>query len=112
VSVAPNEIPLQSQRKVNLAHKPRGSRHPGQSQLVTSHPTALINTATQMQQSQVAQSEQILVLKKTKETQATGALTLLQALPLATSGRLGIDQVSLLHRIPISIIQITGSLAG
>ena len=42
-----------------------------------------------MQQSQVAQTAQFWVLKKAKDLQATGALTLLQALPLATSGNLG-----------------------
>jgi len=52
-------------------------------------PTALINAATQMQQSQVTQTAQVLVLKKAMDIQATGALALLQALPLATSGNLG-----------------------
>jgi hypothetical protein len=42
-----------------------------------------------MQQSQVAQTAQVLVLKKAMDLQATGALALLQALPLATSGHLG-----------------------
>jgi hypothetical protein len=42
-----------------------------------------------MQQSQVAQTAQVLVLKKAMDLQATGALALLQALPLATSGPLG-----------------------
>jgi len=42
-----------------------------------------------MQQSQVAQTAQVLVLKKAMDIQATGALALLQALPLATSGNLG-----------------------
>ena len=40
-------------------------------------------------QSQVAQTAQVLVLKKAMDIQATGALALLQALPLATSGNLG-----------------------
>jgi len=52
-------------------------------------PTALINASTQMQQSQVTQTAQVLVLKKAMDIQATGALALLQALPLATSGNLG-----------------------
>ncbi len=52
-------------------------------------PTALVNASTQMQQSQVAQAAQILVLKKAMDIQASGALGLLQALPLATSGNLG-----------------------
>lgn len=52
-------------------------------------PAALVNAATQMQQSQVAQTAQVLVLKKAMDLQATGALALLQALPLATSGNLG-----------------------
>ena len=51
--------------------------------------TALVNASTQMQQSQVAQRAQVLVLKKAMDIQATGALALLQALPLATSGNLG-----------------------
>lgn len=42
-----------------------------------------------MQQSQVAQTAQILVLKNAMDIQATRALALLQALPLATSGNLG-----------------------
>ena len=45
-------------------------------------PTALVSAATQMQQSQVAQTTQVLVLKKAMHIQATGALALLQALPL------------------------------
>ena len=52
-------------------------------------PAALVNAATQMQQSQVTQTAQVLVLKKAMDLQATGALALLQALPLATSGNLG-----------------------
>ena len=52
-------------------------------------PSALVNASTQMQQSQVAQTAQVLVLKKAMDSQAAGALALLQALPLATSGNLG-----------------------
>lgn len=52
-------------------------------------PTALVNVSTQMQQSQVAQTAQVLVLKKAMDIQAARALVLLQALPLATSGNLG-----------------------
>ena len=51
--------------------------------------TALVNASMQMQQSQVAQTAQVLVLKKAMDIQADGALALLQALPLATSGNLG-----------------------
>jgi hypothetical protein len=53
----------------------------------------LVDAATQFQQNQVAQTTQILVLKKVMDIQASGALALLQALPanlpLATSGSLG-----------------------
>lgn len=52
-------------------------------------PAALVNAATQLHQNQVAQTAQVLVLKKAIDIQATGALALLQALPLATSGNLG-----------------------
>ena len=52
-------------------------------------PTALVNASTQMQQSQVAQTAQVLVLNKAMDIKATGALALLLALPLATSGNLG-----------------------
>ena len=52
-------------------------------------PAALVNAATQMQQSQVAQTAQVLVLKKAMDIQATGALALLRTLPLATNGNLG-----------------------
>lgn len=52
-------------------------------------PAALVNASTQMAQNQVAQTAQILVLKKAMDIQAAGALTLLQNLPLATSGHLG-----------------------
>lgn len=52
-------------------------------------PAALVNAATQMQQSQVAQTAQVLVLKKALDIQATGAVALPQAIPLATSGNLG-----------------------
>lgn len=51
--------------------------------------TALVNASTQMQQSQVAQTAQVLVLKKAMDIQATSTLALLQALPLATSRNLG-----------------------
>ena len=52
-------------------------------------PTALVSATLQMKQSQVAESAQVLVLKKALDIQANGALALLQALPLATSGNLG-----------------------
>lgn len=51
---------------------------------------AQVNASTQMQQSQVAQTAQVLVLvlKKGHGHLTTGALALLQALPLVTSGNL------------------------
>ena len=52
-------------------------------------PSALVVASTQMQQSQVAQTAQILGLKNAMDIQATGALALLQALPLGTSDNLG-----------------------
>jgi len=53
-------------------------------------PTALVSASTQMQQSQVAQTAQVLVLKRrAMDIKATGTLALLQALPLAPSGNLG-----------------------
>lgn len=52
-------------------------------------PAALVNASTQMQQAQVAQTAQVLVLKKAMDMQATGVQALIQALPLATSGSLG-----------------------
>lgn len=52
-------------------------------------PAALVNASTQMQQSQVAHTSQVLVLKMAMDIQAAGAMALLQALPLATSGNLG-----------------------
>jgi hypothetical protein len=52
-------------------------------------PAAIVNASTQMKQSQVAQAAQVLVLKKSMDIQASAALSLLQALPLATSGNLG-----------------------
>ena len=52
-------------------------------------PTAVVNATLQMKQSQVAETAQILVLKKAMDIQANGAMALLQALPLATSGNLG-----------------------
>lgn len=62
-------------------------------------PTAMVNAAVQMQQAQTAQMAQILVLKRTMDVQAAGAMALLQALPgnlpLASSGNLG-TQLNLL----------------
>lgn len=52
-------------------------------------PTAVVNATLQMKQSQVAETAQILVLKKAMDIQANGAMALLQALPLATGGNLG-----------------------
>lgn len=55
--------------------------------------SAIVNVSTQMQQTQLAQAAQIMVLKKAMDIQATGAMTLLQALPgnlpLASGGHLG-----------------------
>ena len=50
---------------------------------------AQVNASTSVHQSQVAQTAQVLVLKKAMDIQESGALALLQALPLATSGNLG-----------------------
>ena len=44
--------------------------------------TALVNSSTQMQQCQVAQTVQVLVLKKAMDIQATRTLALLHAPPL------------------------------
>lgn len=56
-------------------------------------PAALVNAIAQMRVSEQVQTAQLLVLKKALEAEASGALTLLQALPaslpLATSGTLG-----------------------
>jgi len=52
-------------------------------------PTALVQATSQLQQSEVAQTAQVLVLKKANEVQAAGAMALIAALPLATSGNLG-----------------------
>ena len=52
-------------------------------------PAALVSATLQMKQSQVAETAQLLVLKKAMDIQANGAMALLQALPLATSGNLG-----------------------
>lgn len=51
--------------------------------------TSLVQAYTHGQQTQLAQTAQLLVLKKAMDVQAAGALALLQALPLATSGTLG-----------------------
>ncbi len=55
--------------------------------------TGLVNASTQMQQSKVAESAQLLMLKKSMDLEASSALALLQAvpghLPLANSGDLG-----------------------
>ena len=56
-------------------------------------PTAAVTAALDMQAAADSQHVQVAVLKKTLDTQAQAALTLLQAvpgpLPLATSGHLG-----------------------
>ena len=55
--------------------------------------TSIASASTQLPQSQVAESAQLLVLKKAMDIEASSALALLQAvpgnLPLATSGNLG-----------------------
>lgn len=55
--------------------------------------TSIASASTQLPQSQVAESAQLLVLKKAIDIEASSALALLQAvpgnLPLATSGNLG-----------------------
>ena len=56
-------------------------------------PTGISSVPAPLQQSQVAESAQLLVLKKAMDIEASSALALLQAvpgnLPLATSGNLG-----------------------
>lgn len=56
-------------------------------------PTALVNAAVQMKQTQAAQEVQLTVMKKAMDLQESAALMLLQAmpgqLPLADSGHLG-----------------------
>ena len=56
-------------------------------------PTGISSVSVPLQQSQVAESAQLLVLKKAMDIEASSALALLQAvpgnLPLATSGNLG-----------------------
>jgi len=59
-----------------------------------------------MQQCQVAQTAQVLVLKKAMDLQATGALALLQALPLATSGNLG-TQVNTMAYVRLLVGSVT-----
>ena len=55
--------------------------------------TSSASAPTQIQQGTVAESAQLLVLKKAMDIEASSALALLQAvpgnLPLATSGNLG-----------------------
>lgn len=60
---------------------------------VSSTSTSIASASSQVQQGTVAESAQLLVLKKAMNIEASSALTLLQAipgnLPLATSGNLG-----------------------
>jgi hypothetical protein len=53
----------------------------------------IASTSTQLQQGKVAESAQLLVLKKAMDIEASSALALLQAvpgnLPLASTGNLG-----------------------
>jgi hypothetical protein len=51
--------------------------------------TAMVNASIEMKQSQVLETAQLLLLKKTMDMQATGTMALLQNLPLATSRSLG-----------------------
>ena len=51
--------------------------------------TAQVNASTQMQQSQVAQTAQVLVLKKGHGYQATGALALLTGPAVGPEWQLG-----------------------
>lgn len=50
---------------------------------------AQVNASTQMHQSQVAQTAQVLVLKKDHGQQATGALALLTGPAVGLEGQLG-----------------------
>jgi len=52
-------------------------------------PAAINSVSAPQTQGEVAQAAQVLVLKKAMDVQASGVATLLQALPLATSGNLG-----------------------
>jgi hypothetical protein len=52
-------------------------------------PASNSSAPTPQTQGEVAQAAQVLVLKKAMDVQASGVATLLQALPLATSGNLG-----------------------
>jgi hypothetical protein len=51
--------------------------------------TSPASASAQISQAQVAESAQVLVLKKATDLQAASVMTLLQALPLVTSGSLG-----------------------
>jgi hypothetical protein len=51
--------------------------------------TSPASASTAITQAQVAESAQVFVLKKATDLQAASVMTLLQALPLATSGSLG-----------------------
>jgi hypothetical protein len=52
-------------------------------------PATTTNATAPQSQGEVTQAAQVLVLKKAIDIQAAGVATLLQALPLATSGNLG-----------------------
>jgi hypothetical protein len=52
-------------------------------------PTALVNTSLMMQQSQVGQAADMEVLKKALNIQASSVMTLMDSLPLASSGTIG-----------------------
>jgi hypothetical protein len=51
--------------------------------------TSPTSSSSQVTQSQVAEAAQVFVLNKANDLQAASVMTLLQALPLATSGSLG-----------------------
>ncbi len=51
--------------------------------------TSSTNLSSQVTQSQVAEAAQVFALKKANELQAANLMTLLQALPLTTSGSMG-----------------------
>jgi hypothetical protein len=51
--------------------------------------TSPANASTQITSAQVTEAAQVFVLKKATDLQASSVMTLLQALPLATSGSLG-----------------------
>lgn len=51
--------------------------------------TSSVNASAQATPAQVKEAAQVFVLKKATDLQASSVMTLLQALPLASSGTLG-----------------------